>query len=238
MRIAIISDIHGNLEALKATLKFLSNEKITRIFCLGDIVGYGPFPNECIELIRKHCEVCLLGNHDAAVIGTTDIYYFNQYAKEAILWTQRIVTEYNKDYLKSLPFQHRVDNALLVHSTPVQPEEWNYIQSEFEARLYLDKIEDSIVFIGHSHIPVVFSYSEGGFYKETVLLDDEDRYIINVGSVGQPRDGDSRACFVVFDTENRQLQYIRLNYDIQKTYQAIIENNLPPFLAMRLLSGH
>jgi len=238
LKIAIISDIHGNLEALQTALKYIQSQGITRIICLGDIVGYGPFPNECVELTRKYSEKCLLGNHDAAAIDQTDISFFNQYAKDAALWTRKVLTEYNKQYLANLPLEYQEGDVLYVHSTPENPETWDYIQSEFEARMYMQRISARVVFIGHSHIPVVFSHTEGAFYEEDVPLEENDKYIINVGSIGQPRDGDPRLCFVIFDIAENHVQYVRLDYDIQKTYEAILENKLPPFLAMRLLSGH
>ncbi len=239
MKIAVISDIHSNLEALSTVITFLKEQQIRRIFCLGDVVGYGPRPNECVELVRRNCEVCLMGNHDHAVIGETDITYFNAHAQESVLWTQRQLTAANMQFLKKLKFQHQLDDILLVHSTPLHPEAWDYIFSEREARYYMDEIPQRLVFIGHSHLPIVFSYNEGKRYQERMLLNlTHDRYIVNVGSVGQPRDGDPRACFVLYDVEEYILEYVRLEYDVQKTYQEILDHHLPTFLAMRLLSGY
>jgi diadenosine tetraphosphatase ApaH/serine/threonine PP2A family protein phosphatase len=141
-----------------------------------------------------------MGNHDHAVLGLTDIYYFNQYAKETVLWTQRKLSVYNKGFLENLSFTYETDEALFVHSTPVDPEEWHYIFSEYEARQNLNQIPHRLVFVGHSHIPVVFSYNKGSFVESRIQLDlEKDRYIINVGSIGQPRDGDPRSCFVIYD---------------------------------------
>lgn len=238
MKIAVISDIHANLEAFKSVLKFIKSKKISKIICLGDVIGYGPRPNECVEFARKNCEICLMGNHDHAVLGLTDIYYFNQYAKEAVLWTRRKLSTHNKAYLENLPFSYEMGDALFVHSTPIEPKEWNYIFSEQEARQNLDQVEQSLAFVGHSHIPVIFSYENGAFLEDEVELDvNKDRYVINVGSIGQPRDGDPRSCFVIYDDETHTVQYIRVDYPKKKTYQEIIDNQLPPFLAMRLLAG-
>lgn len=238
MKIAVISDIHSNLEALKTALSFLQTQNISHIICLGDVVGYGPRPNECIESVKKYCTQCLMGNHDHAVLGLTDIYYFNQYAKETVLWTQRKLSVYNKGFLENLSFTYETDEALFVHSTPVDPEEWHYIFSEYEARQNLNQIPHRLVFVGHSHIPVVFSYNKGSFVESRIQLDlEKDRYIINVGSIGQPRDGDPRSCFVIYDDQQKSIEYIRLEYPVKKTYQEIIDNKLPPFLAMRLLAG-
>jgi predicted phosphodiesterase len=238
VKIAVISDIHSNLEALKTTLSFLQSQNISHIICLGDVIGYGPRPNECIELVKNHCKPCLMGNHDHAVLGLTDIYYFNRYAKEAVLWTQRELSVYNKGFLENLSFTYETDETLFVHSTPIDPEEWHYIFSEYEARQNLNQISHRLIFVGHSHIPIVFSYNNGSFLENHIQLDlEKDRYIVNVGSVGQPRDGDPRLCFVIYDDQEKSIEYIRLEYPVKKTYQEIIDQKLPPFLAMRLLAG-
>jgi putative phosphoesterase len=239
VKIAVISDIHSNLAALTEALNFIRKEQVDKIVCLGDVVGYGPRPNECVELVRENCQICLMGNHDHAVLGLTDTYHFNQYAREAVNWTRRTLTIYNKAYLENLPFSHHENELLYVHSTPFHPEEWHYILSEYEAKQYLNKITQRICFVGHSHIPVIFSDQKGSFYEEETELDYKNsKYIINVGSIGQPRDGDPRLCFVLLDTESGLLKYVRLEYPVQETYDEILENKLPPFLAMRLLAGH
>lgn len=239
MKIAVISDIHSNLAALKRALEYIQSEKPDKIVCLGDIVGYGPRPNECIELIRENCQISLMGNHDHAVLGLTDTYHFNQYAREAINWTRRTLIVQNKSYLENLPFSHHENEILYVHSTPEYPEEWHYILSGYEAKQYLERIRQKVCFVGHSHIPVVYGGESSNIYQEEILLDfQKHKYVINVGSVGQPRDGDPRLCFIIYDTQSGQLRYIRLEYPIQETYDEILENQLPPFLAMRLFAGH
>jgi len=238
VRYAIISDIHSNLVALQNTLDYIKTAKVDSIICLGDVVGYGPRPNECVELVKENCEICLMGNHDHAVIGLTDISYFNQYARESVLWTQRTISPENKTFLKDLPFKHEVDSTLFVHSTPIKPEEWDYVFSENDARHHLDSISQSLVFIGHSHIPVVFPYDKSSFFEEQFQLDlEKERYIINVGSIGQPRNEDPRSCFVIYDDQEQSVNYVRLEYDVKKTFQDIIEKKLSPFLAIRLLHG-
>ncbi len=239
MKIAVISDIHSNLAALVTAFEFIRNENPDKVVCLGDIVGYGPRPNECVAMIRDNCQISLMGNHDHAVLGLTDTYHFNQYAREAINWTRRALTIQNRAYLLNLPFSHHENEILYVHSTPDHPEEWHYILSGFEANQYLDRINQRLCFVGHSHIPVVYGSEVGNVYKEELTLEDKDRkYIINVGSVGQPRDSDPRLCFVMYDTTTDLLRFIRLEYPVQETYDEILENKLPPFLAMRLLAGH
>jgi putative phosphoesterase len=239
VKIAIISDIHANLAALEEALKAIRELQPDKIVCLGDIVGYGPRPNECVDLIRQNCQVCLMGNHDHAVLGLTDTYHFNQYAREAINWTRRTLTIQNKAFLESLPFSHHENEILYVHSTPSHPEEWHYILSEYEAKQYMEKIKQRVCFVGHSHIPVVFSNEQGILTSDEIKLNTTSgKYIINVGSVGQPRDGDPRLCFVFYDTDSSHIRFIRKEYPVQVTYNEILENSLPPFLAMRLLAGH
>jgi predicted phosphodiesterase len=238
VKYAIISDIHSNLEALNTVIKFLQSQKINKIICLGDIVGYGPHPNECITIIKNECDVCIMGNHDHAVLGLTDISYFNQFAKESVLWTREQLTDESRSFLTNLSFTFETENTLFVHSTPVEPEEWNYILSTQEANIYLEKINFRLVFIGHSHVPVVFSSGHGPVFEKSMILDlEKEKYIVNVGSVGQPRNKDPRSCFVLYNDEQNTIEYVLLDYDIKKTYQDIIEKRLPPFLATRLLSG-
>ncbi len=239
MKLAVISDIHSNLTALNTALDYIDEQAVDKIVCLGDVVGYGPRPNECVERVRQKCSICLMGNHDHAVLGLTDTYHFNQYARDAVLWTRRTLTLQNKAYLESLPFSHHENELLFVHSTPIYPEEWHYILSDFEAKEYLNRISQKICFVGHSHIPVVFPSQGRSYYEEESRLDLKNRkYIVNVGSIGQPRDGDPRLCFVLFDSDSGLLRYVRLEYPVQETYNEILENQLPPFLAMRLLAGH
>ncbi|RMG64034.1 MAG: metallophosphoesterase [Calditrichaeota bacterium] len=238
--IAIISDIHANLEALQTVLSHIDGLGIHPIYCLGDVVGYGPRPNECVDLVQQRCQFTLMGNHDFAAIGKADIAYFNRYAQEAILWTINRLTPERKAFLESLPFTRVEEPVLYAHSTPINPEEWNYILSEREALYYLDRVSQRVIFIGHSHIPVVFSEKEQPFYQEEPFrLDlENNRYVINVGSVGQPRDGDPRACLVLFDPDQATVQYVRLHYNVEKTAQEILDAKLPAFLALRLKSGH
>ena len=239
MKVVILSDIHSNLAALLKAFQYIENLKPDKIVCLGDIVGYGPRPNECVELIQQKCQISLMGNHDHAVLGLTDTYHFNQYAREAINWTRRALTIQNKAYLENLTFSHHENEILYVHSTPLHPEEWHYILSEYEARQYFPQIKQRLCFVGHSHIPLVFSSEDPPLFDEELDLSDKNKhYIINVGSIGQPRDGDPRLCFVIYDTDSGILNYIRLQYPIQETYDEILENKLPAFLAMRLFAGH
>jgi predicted phosphodiesterase len=237
MTIAIISDIHANLEALQQVLEYLKENKIEKIYCLGDIVGYGPNPNECIELVRQNCEAVLMGNHDYAAIGIGDIQNFNEYAKLSTFWTREKLTVENSEFIKSWPFVFELDSSFLVHASPKNPSNWDYVLSVNDAQKHLKTFHQKVCFIGHSHVPVIFSKSD--YYRQTEFtLKKSQKYLVNVGSVGQPRDGDPRTCFVTYDDEKNEINYIRLDYEIQKTYNKIIKAGLPVFLAERLLKGY
>ena len=246
MRYAIISDIHSNLEALQAVLKTIELEKIDKIVCLGDVVGYGPEPNECIELVQQHCEIILTGNHDFACIEKSELLYFNQYAAKAVEWTVTVLSKENLDYLANLPLVGEIDDFFLVHSSPFEPQSWDYILSLDDAEFNFSKFEnnDQICFIGHSHHPVIYvEYLEDGnkYYKQhmdhKIQLKEDCRYIINVGSVGQPRDYNPDAAFGIVDTTTQLYELKRVGYDVKKTYQKMISADLPQFLADRLLIG-
>ncbi len=237
MPIAVISDIHGNLEALSEVVSYLEKKQISDIYCLGDTVGYGPNPNECVELVRKKAQIVLMGNHDYAAIGKANIEYFNEYARMATYWTINTLKEENKQYLKSLPFSHQNDQFLMVHASPTNPAHWYYVLSAQEAQIEMQAFNQQLCFIGHSHVPVI--YSSGRAVKSrTYQFEPNQKYIVNVGSVGQPRDGDPRACFVIYDPDEQKLEYVRLDYERQKTHSKIIKAGLPAFLAERLLKGY
>ena len=237
MRIAIISDIHANLEALNTTLKYIKDNAIDKIFCLGDIVGYGPNPNECVELIAENCEKVIMGNHDHAVLGLTSVEYFNDFAKISTAWTAKKISEENKAYLAKLVFSFDNEQYRLVHATPSEPELWHYILSESDAFHEFNHFQQHVCFIGHSHFPIVFS--KKGFSRERKLkLEKRNKYIVNVGSIGQPRDGNPMTCFCIYNPDKNTLEYIRLEYDLDKTREKIVKEGLPVFLADRLTRGY
>ena len=243
MRYFIFSDIHGNLEALSVVLAQIEEVTPDKIFCLGDVVGYGPNPNECIELIHQRAHATIMGNHDHAVLGLTDITYFNQYAKTAVLWTRQVLAEENKAILETYPFSLSTDNILLVHSTPVNPERWDYIFNPLEGRYYLQHLREQMCFIGHSHQPVFFEQNERGDVSYdrkpqlSVNIRDNCKYIINVGSVGQPRDGSPETSYAVYDSDKQVVEVRRLPYDFTLTQRKMAEADLPPFLIERLAHG-
>ncbi len=226
MKLGIISDVHGNLEALEAMLKRLEQEKVDRIDCLGDIVGYGGDPNACVARIRAVAAVTVLGNHDAALTGHTPIAYFNSYARTAIEWTSRVITDDNLEFLKSLPLTQAEDHVMLVHATPKDPAAWNYIHEPADAAPHFAYLSEGMTaFIGHSHVPTSFEDSQ------------RRRRIINVGSIGQPRDRDPRACACVYDSVTGTFEWLRESYDIQETARKIRLAGLPEYLAVRLFIG-
>lgn len=232
MRIAIISDIHGNLEALEKTLSVIRDHGADSVVCLGDIVGYGASPNAVIELIRSATPHVLLGNHDEAAIQIEKTEYFNPYARIAAEWTHDELTDDNKGFIKKLPFTLEQEGILFVHSSPFQPEEWHYIITPADAGSNFDYFTQAVCFIGHSHIPDVFC--DDNRSMEVVR---GKKFLINVGSVGQPRDSDPRSSFGMFDTDSWTYQNIRTEYDVDKAAAKIRKAGLPKPLADRLFIG-
>jgi diadenosine tetraphosphatase ApaH/serine/threonine PP2A family protein phosphatase len=241
MKYALLSDIHSNLEAFQAVINDLESEHVDHVCFLGDIVGYGADPDQCIDLLRGLTSRVVAGNHDWAAVGLTDTTYFNPAAKSAIDWTSEQISPSHRKFLKNLPLTHMLPPIQLVHATPSKPEAWNYLFSLREASDSFNNCEQQICFIGHSHSPVVFVENREG--KVSVLPDssfqvrDEHRYIINVGSVGQPRDDDPRAAYGIYDSEKSSFTLKRVVYPVEDTQKKIVEAGLPPFLASRLSEG-
>jgi diadenosine tetraphosphatase ApaH/serine/threonine PP2A family protein phosphatase len=234
MRVAIVSDIHSNLEALQKALEIIDEKKVEEIVCLGDLVGYGANPNECVELTRKRASRILLGNHDQAAFDLSQTEHFNRHARTAAYWTNQTLTQENLEFLKSLPFQHVIDDLTFVHASPRDPEQWEYVFSAHEAKTNFESFQTRICFVGHTHIPGVFP-EDLKMHKSKVTR--ENRYIINVGSVGQPRDGNWKLSFGIFDTSAWTYDLIRSEYDVQAASEKIVAADLPRFLADRLLVG-
>ena len=232
VRIAVLSDIHANLPALEVVLKKTEELQADRIYCLGDIVGYGPFPNECTDLVRKRCSLVVKGNHDSGVTGETDISDFNQYGQEAIRWTTTKITQENLDYLRSLPLTLNEGDSTLVHASPVRPQEWTYVLSLQQALETFQAFSTRHCFIGHTHIPIVVGEDVSiNAYKPGV------RHLINVGSVGQPRDGNPESAFGIIDARTQSYSLYRVPYDVKKTATAMKSAGLPSFLGKRLFRG-
>ncbi len=240
MRYAILSDIHSNLVALQAVLAHLERRRVDRLICLGDIVGYGPAPNECVQLIIDRAGLCMMGNHDWAVLEEETLADFNAYARHALLWTRKQLTASNKAFLKTLGMMHIEANATFVHSTPHVPAAWDYILSKWEARQQFSFLQTWLCFIGHSHVMGIFEQRQNkiSYGKVNILpLVEELRYIINVGAVGQPRDLDPRAAYGIWDSDKEQVELYRVEYDFAQTQRAMQQANLPQYLIDRLADG-
>jgi diadenosine tetraphosphatase ApaH/serine/threonine PP2A family protein phosphatase len=240
LRYAIISDIHGNIQALEAVMATIERLNVDEILCLGDIVGYGAKPGECIAIARQTCSIVLLGNHDAAAVEKTSIDYFNPAAKLAIEWTVKRLATAENEYLGSLPLVKEYRDFQLTHATYSNPENWGYIFSTVDAAVEFESNDIGLLFYGHTHYPGIFSQeSQQVNYQQVreMTFSEDRRYIVNVGSVGQPRDGNPDACFVIYDQKVRMIRYCRVPYDIKGTQQDILETDIPRELAMRLSIG-
>ena len=237
---AVVSDIHGNLEALEAVLADLDQHRPASIACLGDFVGYGASPNECIERLRPRIEVAVAGNHDLAACGRLKLGYFNSEAASAARWTDQNLTSENRAYLQGLPFSARWRHSLLVHASPSQPDEWHYVLSPLEAEAEMSSFSETLCLIGHSHFPGTFDRDSSRVrYTRAadVRMERGHRYLVNVGSIGQPRDGDPRAAYLLYDDRERTLRHVRLEYDVDGAMRRIRDAGLPQFLAERLRWG-
>ncbi len=240
MRYGIVSDIHSNLEAFEAVLDALSKEKIDKYICVGDIVGYGADPRACIKKVRQLNIVTVLGNHDAGCIGFTDLSYFNKQAKTAVIWTKEILNQSDLEYLKILRLVIEMGDFALAHGTLDNPEAFYYMLDRYRALRSFDAMKTRILFVGHSHVPGIFEHRKDNlkyFYQKKIKLSKNAKYIINTGSVGQPRDGNSRASFVIYDTHRDEICIKRIEYDIGKAKEKILKAGLPPMLADRLSKG-
>ena len=237
---AILSDIHGNLEALEAVLADLDRRRPASVVCLGDFVGYGASPNECIERLRPRLEESVVGNHDLAAVGKLALRGFHEDAASAARWTDAALTPANRAWLESLPFERAWQGARLVHAAPSKPSEWRYVLSPRDAQREFGAFEERVCFIGHSHFPCVFDQGPAGLHfrrDDEITLEPGHRYLVTVGSGGQPRDGDPRACFALYDPEAGFVRNVRLEYDVESAMKKIVAAGLPGFLAERLQWG-
>jgi diadenosine tetraphosphatase ApaH/serine/threonine PP2A family protein phosphatase len=238
MKIVIISDIHGNLEALHKVLEHIDKlEEEKRVVCLGDIVGYGPNPAECFKIVESLTDKICLGNHEYAILDKDFDYQMARYAREAIIWTRGVLGEEIREAINRIPIQIEEDNVLYVHASPDYSIRWKYITNARNAYSSLIEMKHSLCFVGHSHIPGIYAYNELRGNSNKATLSRDDKTIVNVGSVGQPRDGSPMLSFAVFDDDNWSVEIIRLEYDYHKTMAKIEKANLPLFLAKRLAKG-
>ncbi len=246
MRIGILGDIHSNLEALEAVIDALRSEGVDHWVQVGDIVGYGPDPRECLDLVRElKCTVCM-GNHDAAVVNLLDTDYFNAYARAAIDWTRQQLRTEDLEYLRSLPLVVEHHTYTVVHGTLHMPEQFGYVLTQVEAKESLRQQRTLVSFVGHSHVPAIYIERPDMRPNELEVLYDSEistttenatKILANVGSVGQPRDEDPRAAYALYDTERGTLSIRRIAYDLQTTQAKIKRAGLPDVLADRLSLG-
>ena len=241
MRYGLISDIHSNLEALQAALEDLAKQAIDRYLCIGDIVSYGADPSGCIRLVRSlEPDVLIAGNHECGVAGLLDLECFTEIAAAAIVWTKGILGLDELEYLKSFKLTHEGDRFTLVHGTLESPEKFYYMMTSDDARKNMELMKAPLCFVGHTHVPGIFySYDDRmGFAPgPKVKIDWNKKYMINVGSVGQPRDSDPRACYAVYDDGEETVEIRRSSYDIASAQAKILKAGLPKSLALRLALG-
>lgn len=244
MRYAVISDIHSNLTAFQAVLQDIeARGGFERIWCLGDIVGYGPDPKECIALLRQYDHICVAGNHDWGAIGKIGIDDFNPEAAAACRWTGQQLDQQDVDYLANLPLTISEGDFTLAHGSPREPI-WEYLVSIHVAKVSFKHFQTKFCLVGHSHVPLVFeSLAPDGdctvheFPIDTPFTLDGNRLIINPGGVGQPRDSDPRASYAIYDSDHKVVWHHRVPYDIASTQQRMREYGLPHGLAARLSHG-
>ena len=237
----IFSDVHANLEALNQVLEALEVRGAERLVCLGDIVGYGPNPNEVTSLIREKCAFSILGNHDNVALGREAHVHFNPHAQKSIDWTQKVLNEETKEYLGGLPYLVREEGCYFVHASPKSPSDWFYVNSLDDSVEALDFCPDQICFIGHTHFPSFVIKENDQSYKvpdeNYYKLGENERILVNVGSTGQPRDKIPKASAVIFNSETLEFEILRIEYEISETQAKMQELNFPSFLIHRLGTG-
>ena len=240
MLIGLVSDIHANLPALEAVLRDMG--EVERTLCLGDFVGYGPWPNECVAVLRERGTRAIAGNHDLAAVGVLSTEDFNPDAARAAAWTADQLSPETRKYLESLPPLDEVDGITLAHGSPREPV-WEYLLSTDAAAISFSQFSTALCIVGHSHVPCVFvahpEQGAVGAYADpgTQLTLSGIRAIVNPGSVGQPRDRDPRAAYALYDSETASIEWRRVEYDVEVTQRHILDAGLPRYLADRLSRG-
>jgi predicted phosphodiesterase len=240
-RIAVISDVHANWHALESVLAAVEEERPDELWCLGDLVGYGPRPNPCCAAVAERADLCLAGNHDLGVLGELDLLDFSVEAQESARWTQGVLADGARDYLRSLNPTARREGVELFHASPRDPV-WDYVLSAEAAVASFELTEAAIVLVGHSHVPLAISLDgaslDGGHAPEGTEAElGNGRLLLNPGSVGQPRDGDPRGAWLLLDFGSRRGWFRRTAYPVERTQTEIRERGLPDALAERLAHG-
>ena len=237
MRYAVLSDIHANLEALEAVLADAA-PRTDALLCLGDLVGYGADPVACIEIVGARAQTLVCGNHEQAVAGLIDLDWFNGHARAAAEWTRARLDDDHRAYLASLPLVAQVGDATLVHASPDRPDEWEYLLTAQDGFDAFSAFTTRLCFVGHSHLAGAWSLGSSGPEHRAgavdIQLERGRRYLVNVGSVGQPRDRDPRASYAIWDVERGTIATRRVVYDIARARDKILRGGLPRFLADRL----
>lgn len=239
MKFAILADVHANLEALEVVLNDAKQEKVTHYACLGDVVGYCANPKECLDIIRRMGMPCVKGNHDEYCSMDEGLEGFNPHAAEAVEWTRNQLTADDRKWLRELKYMRLVASFTIVHATLDGPQRWGYVFDKLAAAASFTYQNTALCFFGHTHVPVAFirdSVVRGGTYSK-FRIEPGKKYFINVGSVGQSRDGVPKASYVVYDLVDGTVELRRLDYDIAKTQRKILDAGLPPRLADRLAEG-
>jgi predicted phosphodiesterase len=239
MRYAIIADIHANLEAFQTVLEDIRAMNCTHYCCLGDVVGYNANPKECLDIVRQMGMPVVKGNHDEYCSAETDLEGFNPHAQEAINWTRDQLTDDDRKWLRELRYIRLVASFSIVHATLDGPQRWGYVFDKLAAAASFTYQNTSVCFFGHTHVPVAFvrdAVVRGGTYSK-FKVEPGKKYFVNVGSVGQPRDGNPKAAYVVYDLDEGSIELRRLDYDMATTQRKIIEAGLPARLAHRLAEG-
>lgn len=241
MRVAVVTDIHANLHALEAVLAAVQGARPDAVWCLGDVVGYGPQPSSCCSLAEQHASIGLVGNHDLGVLGEVDLADFAPEAAQAARWTAAILSAADRAYLDALEPSAITEHAALYHGSPREPV-WEYVLGPETALAALEDSPRPLVLVGHTHVAMAVGLGEtleGGLAPEGTEIDlgSADRWLLNPGSVGQPRDGDPRAAWLLLDLDRGRAEFKRCAYPIERTQQEILEAGLPEGLATRLAEG-
>ena len=239
MKYAIIADIHGNIDAFEVVLNDIRQQQVTHIVCLGDVVGYNARPKECLDIVRSMNIPCVKGNHDEYCSAEDALEGFNPLAAEAVIWTRNQLTPEDKKWLRDLKYSRMAGNFTMVHATLDAPERWGYVFDKLAAAASFPYQNTQLCFFGHTHVPVAFMRDtavRGGTYSK-FKIDPAKKYFINVGAVGQPRDNNPKAAYVIYDVPAGTIELRRLDYDIAAAQQKILEAGLPERLAERLAYG-
>jgi predicted phosphodiesterase len=240
MRVAVISDVHANARALEAVLEDVDAAEVDGIWCLGDTVGYGPRPNECCEIVRARADHCLVGNHDLVVLGQLSVHDFNDEAAAAATWTSSVLTAESRTFLESLDPAGSAEGVDFFHASARDPV-WEYVLSEEAASATLELSQAPLILVGHSHVALALAQNgnavAGGLAPGGTRVDLDGRWLLNPGSVGQPRDGDPRGAWLLLDLPRMFAEFRRVPYPIEQTQSEMRERGLPRTLAARLARG-